>query len=63
MLKNFSAYELYTVDNKSKYFSNPKNIFKSTKNLYEELCTKETTTEAATTEFLSKMPSREKISN
>ena len=33
-------FELYTDDNKSKYFSSPKNIFNSAKNKYAKLYTK-----------------------
>ena len=33
------------------------------KNFYEKLYTKETTSKTATTEFLSKIPNRKKISN
>ena len=59
-LENKTISELYIDDNKSKYSSSPKDIFKSTKRLYETLYTKETT---ATTEFLSKIPNRKKISS
>ena len=33
------------------------------KNLYEKLYTKQTTSKTATTEFISKIPNRKKISN
>ena len=55
--------ELYTDDNKSQYSSNPKNIFKSAKKVYEELYTQETTSKAATNKFLCKIPNKKKISN
>ena len=51
--------------NKSKYSSSPKDILKSEKEKKndEKLYTKETTSKAGTTEFLSKIPNRKKISN
>ena len=55
-------FELYTDDNQSKYFSNPKDILKPGEKNYEKLYIKLTST-AATTEFLSKIPKRNKISN
>ena len=55
--------ELYTDDNKSKYSSNPKDVFISATKFFETLYTKETTSKAATTKFLSKNPNRKKISN
>ena len=61
-MQNQTIFELYTDDNKSKYSSNPKEILKSTKNIYENLYTKQTST-AAATEFLSKILNRNKISN
>ena len=54
---------LYTDDNKSKYSSNPNDIFKFAKKIYEKLYTKETTSKTSTTKFLSKIPNRKKISN
>ena len=45
---------------KSKYSSN---LQISKKKIYEKLYTKKTTSEAATTEFLCKIPNRKKISN
>ena len=62
-LQNQATCGLYTDDNKSKYFSNPKNIFKSAKKFDEQLYTKETISKAATTEFLAKTPNRKKICN
>ena len=53
--------ELYTDDNKSKYFSNTADILKSEKKIMK-LYTKWTST-AATTEFVCKIPNRKKISN
>ena len=52
----------YIDDNKSRYSRNTKGIFKSAKKIYEKLYTKQTST-TATTEFLSKIPNRKKISN
>ena len=60
-MKNQTIFELYTDDNKSKYSSNPKDILKSAKKMMK-LYTKWTST-AATTEFVSKIPNRIKISN
>ena len=51
---------------KSNYSSSPEDILKSAKKRKkkkEKLYTKETTSKAATTEFLSKIPNRKKISN
>ena len=62
-LQNQAISELYTDDNKSKYSSNPRDIFKSTKKNYETFYNKETTSKAATIEFLAKIPNRKKISN
>ena len=42
---------------------NPKDILKSAKKFYQKLYNKETTSKAATTEFLSKIPNGKKISN
>ena len=61
-MKNQTKFEFYTGDNKLKYFNNPKDILKSTKKNYEKLYAKWTST-AATTEFVSKIPNRRKISN
>ena len=36
-MKNQTIFELYTNDNKSKYFSNPTDILKSAKKNYETL--------------------------
>ena len=62
-LQNQTISEFYTDDNKSKYSSNPKDIFKSAKKIYEKVHTKEATSKAATTEFLSNIPNRNKIFN
>ena len=63
-MKNQTISELYTDDNKSKYSSNPKDVFISATKFFETLYTKETTSKAAaTTKFLSKNPNRKKISN
>ena len=48
---------------KSKYSSSPKDILKSQKKNHEKLYTKETTSKAVTTEFLSKIPNGKKISD
>ena len=62
-VQNQTISELYTDDNKSKYSRNCNNILKYAKKIYEKLYTKEITSKAATTEFLSKIPNRRKISN
>ena len=60
-MKNQTIFELYTDDNKSKYFTYPKDIFKSAKRIMK-LYTKWTSA-AATTESVCKIPNRKKISN
>ena len=60
-MKNQTIFELYIDENKSKYFSNPKDILKSAKKIMK-LYTNWTST-AATTEVVSKIPNRKKISN
>ena len=62
-MQNQTTSELYANDNKSKYSKNCKIILKSSKKIYENLYTKQITSKAATTEFLSKIPSRKKISS
>ena len=62
-LQNQTISELYTDDNKSKYSSNPKEIFKSAKKNYEKLYTKEAISKATTTAFLNKILDRKEISN
>ena len=52
---------LYTVNNKSKYSSNPKDIFKYAKNIYKKLNNKEITSKVPTTKFLGKIPNKENI--
>ena len=54
-------FELYTDDNKSKYSSNPMNILKSAKKILK-LYTNSTST-AATTEFVWEISNRKKISH
>ena len=58
-MKHQTIFELYTDDNKSKYSSNPKDILKSAKKIMK-LCTKSTST-AATTEAVCKIPNKENI--
>ena len=60
-MKNQTIFELFTDDNKSKYSSNAKDILKSAKKIMK-LYTKSTST-AATTEFVWKIPNKKKISN
>ena len=59
-LQNQTISKLYTDDNKSKYGSNPKEIFKSAKKTYETLYNMETISKAATTEFFTKISNRKK---
>ena len=73
MLKNFfqstwktksakpNKSELYTDDNKPKCSSNPMDISKSAKIFYQINYTKEATSEAGATKFLSYTPDRNKI--
>ena len=61
-LQNQTRSELYTNDNKSKYSSNPKDIFISEKLFYQKLYTKYTTSKATFAKFLSKIPNIKKIS-
>ena len=58
-MKNQTIFELYTADNKSKYSSNPNGVLKSAKKIME-FYTKWTST-AAATEFLCKIPNRNKV--
>ena len=62
-MQNQTIPELYIDHNKSKQSSNPTDILKFAKNFYEKLYTKETTSKVLTTEFLSKIPNKKKISN
>ena len=62
-MQNQTIPELYTDDNKSKYFSSSTNILKYSKNVHEKLYTKETTSRAGTTEFFRKITKRKKLSN
>ena len=61
-MQNQTISEIYTDDNKSKHSSNPTDILKSAKKLYEKLSTKETSSKTTTTEFISKISNR-KIPN
>ena len=62
-LQNQTISDLYTDDNKSNYSSNPKDIFNSAKRIYEKLSATETTSEAVSTKFLSKVSDIKKISD
>ena len=62
-LQNQTISELYNDDNKSKYSSNPKDILKCAYKIYDTHYIKETTSKDATTEFPTKIPSREKVFN
>ena len=63
-IRNIKQYLKYmNWSYKSKYSSSPKDILKSAKKNYEKLYTKEATSKVATTEFLSKVPNRKKLSN
>ena len=61
-MQNKTISELYTDNNKLKYSRSPKNILESEKHFYEKLNTKETTSKAATIEFLSKILNGKKTS-
>ena len=61
-MKNQTIFEFYNDDNKSNYSSNSKHILKST-NKIMKLYTKWTSTTAATTEAVCKIPNIKKISN
>ena len=61
-IKKQTISELYTDDNQSKYSSNPEGILKSAKKKKKNFYTKETTSKATTTEILSKILNRKKIS-
>ena len=62
-MKNQTRSELYTDDKKSNYSSNSTDIFKSAKNFYQKLYTKETTSKTATAELFSTISNRNKISS
>ena len=55
--------ELYADDDKLKHSRNPKDIFKSAKNNFEKLYTKDTASKASSTKLLVKFPNRKRISN
>ena len=59
-MQNQTIFELYADNNQSS--SNSKNILKPAKKIYEKIYTEQTST-TATTEFLSKISNRKKISN
>ena len=63
-MQNRAILELYTDDNSSKYSGNAKDILKSEKKKKknQKLYNKQTST-AVTTEFLSQIPKRKKMSN
>ena len=52
-----------TWKNKSKYASNPADIFKSPRKFYEKLYTKKITPKAASNEFLTEVRNRKTVSN
>ena len=60
-MKNQKIFELYTDDNKSKYFSNSKDSLKSAKKIMKVYI--DWTSTAATTEVVCKIPKINKISN
>ena len=61
-MKNQTIFEFYNDDNKSNYSSNSKDILKSA-NKIMKLYTKWTSTVAATTEAVCKIPNIKKIFN
>ena len=61
-MQNQTISELYTDDMKSKFSTNPKDILKSAKKIYENLYTTENISESAVNELLNKIPLNKKIS-
>ena len=62
-MKNQIRSELYADDKKLNYSSNSNDVFKSAKNFYQKLYTKETTSKTATAELFSTISNRNKVSN
>ena len=54
-MENQTISQLYTDDKKSKYSNNPKDILKSAKNVYENLCIRENVSKSAINELLNKI--------
>ena len=54
-MENQTISQLYTDDKKSKYSNNSKNILKSAKNVYENLCIRENVSKSAINELLNKI--------
>ena len=61
-MQNQTISELYTDDKKSKFSSNPEDILKSAKKIYENLYTRKKVSKSATNELLNKIPLKKKIS-
>ena len=61
--KSNNIWIIYTDDINQNILAVLRTLSNLQKRIYEKLCTKEATSKAATTEFLSKIPNRKKISN
>ena len=61
-MQNQTISELYTDDKKSKFSSNPEDILKSGKKIYENLYTRKKVSKSATNKLLNKIPLKKKIS-
>ena len=61
-MQNQTISELYTDDKKSKFSSNPEDILKSEKKIYENLYTRKKVSKSATNKLLNKIPLKKKIS-
>ena len=61
-MQNQTISELYTDDKKSKFSSNPEDILKSAKKIYENLYTRKKVSKSATNKLLNKIPLKKKIS-
>ena len=61
-MQNQTISELYTDDKKSKFSSNPEDILKSAKRIYENLYTRKKVSKSAPNKLLNKIPLKKKIS-
>ena len=61
-MQNQTISELYTDVKKSKFSSNPEDILKSEKKIYENLYTRKKVSKSATNKLLNKIPLKKKIS-
>ena len=58
--KSSNIWIIYTDDINKNILATLRTLSNLQERIYEKLCTKETTSKAATTEFLSKIPNRKK---